>query len=215
MVKIRLIVGLGNPGSEYDLTRHNIGFLTLDVLAKKRGVFFKAEKKFLAEITKIQFLGDQIILMKPNTFMNLSGQAVGVVSNYFKIRPEEILVIHDELDLQPGRIKLKKGGNHGGHNGLKDIDAKLGSNAYYRLRIGIGHPRDCVEGQKTVNSSLFGLQIPDSSRNKKLEVPQYVLKRPSIEDQVKIEHCIERIHDNLESILEANLEVAQRHLHSL
>ncbi|MCV2509479.1 MAG: hypothetical protein N4Q32_03455, partial [Neisseriaceae bacterium] len=119
------------------------------------------------------------------------------------------------LDLQPGRLKLKQGGSNGGHNGLKDIDAKLGSNNYYRLRVGIGHPRDNIKHNNQADLSMFGLKMPSSFKAKKPEVTQYVLKKPSKEDQAQIEHAMDKITDNLDSILDLDLEVAQRHLHYL
>lgn len=138
---IRLIVGLGNPGTEYDHTRHNAGFMYLDELARWGGVSFKADKKYFGDTCKIRLAGEEVWLLKPMTFMNRSGQSVAMLANFFKIPPQQILVAHDELDLPPGVARFKQGGGHGGHNGLRDIIARLGNNRdFKRLRIGIGHP---------------------------------------------------------------------------
>jgi PTH1 family peptidyl-tRNA hydrolase len=140
---IRLIVGLGNPGTEYDQTRHNAGFLFLDEVARQYGGNFRTEKKYAGEYCKVIIQGQEVHLLKPMTFMNRSGQAVAPLANFFKIPPEQILVAHDELDIPPGTAKFKKGGGHGGHNGLKDIIRSLAnSKDFHRLRLGIGHPGD-------------------------------------------------------------------------
>ncbi|MFP4639760.1 MAG: aminoacyl-tRNA hydrolase [Guyparkeria sp.] len=145
---IKLIVGLGNPGQKYDDTRHNAGFWAVDAIAEALGGRWTEERKFSGAVARVPVDGTDLRLLKPATFMNRSGQSVGPLANFFKIAPEEILVIHDELDLPPGRMRLKRGGGHGGHNGLKDIQAALGSADFWRLRIGIGHPghRDAVVG---------------------------------------------------------------------
>src|SRR5664279_5039024 len=135
---IRLVVGLGNPGREYASTRHNAGFWFADALAAKLSALFGAEGKFASEVAKT---GD-VRLAKPVTYMNLSGRAVTALARFFDIAPNEILVVHDELDLKPGEAKIKFAGGHAGHNGLRDIQAQLGSPEFWRLRIGIGHPRD-------------------------------------------------------------------------
>jgi PTH1 family peptidyl-tRNA hydrolase len=137
---IKLIVGLGNPGQQYEKNRHNAGFLFLDSLFFKFGSSWIKDVKFHGLVTNIQINTDKVILLKPETFMNRSGQAVGAVMRYYKILPEEVLVVHDELDFNVGVVKLKKGGGHAGHNGLKDIIAHLDSKDFYRLRIGIGRP---------------------------------------------------------------------------
>ena len=141
MPAIRLIVGLGNPGAEYSDTRHNAGFWFLDALANREKVFFHEEKKFLGEVARVRLAGQDIWLLKPLTYMNRSGQSVVSLALYYKILPEEILVVHDELDLMPGCMKLKKGGGNAGHNGLKDITEKLSTPNFWRLRLGTGHPR--------------------------------------------------------------------------
>jgi peptidyl-tRNA hydrolase, PTH1 family len=136
---IRLVVGLGNPGNEYAATRHNAGFWLLDRLAERERLSFKRESKLQGELARLGGRHD-CWLLKPSTFMNLSGDAVGATARFYRIEPGEILVVHDELDLPPGAVRLKRGGGHGGHNGLRDIQQKLGTGDYLRLRIGIGHP---------------------------------------------------------------------------
>lgn len=138
---IKLIVGLGNPGAQYDATRHNAGFDYVDQLARRHGGNFQSQSKYFGEVCDIRLAGDKVLLIKPMTYMNRSGQAVGALANFYKIQPEEILVVHDELDIPPGAVKLKKAGGHGGHNGLKDIIKALANNKnFYRLRLGVGHP---------------------------------------------------------------------------
>lgn len=137
---IKLIVGLGNPGRQYEKTRHNAGFLFLDTLADQLGCVWINESKFQGVLAHGKIANTPVTLLKPDTFMNRSGQSVGKVARYYKLQPEEILVVHDELDFNPGIVKLKKDGGHAGHNGLRDIIAHLNSNQFYRLRIGIGRP---------------------------------------------------------------------------
>jgi PTH1 family peptidyl-tRNA hydrolase len=138
---IKLIVGLGNPGAEYERTRHNAGFDFVEELARQHNQPLKAESKFFGHTARINIDGSDIRLLNPSTFMNRSGQAVSAMAQFFKIEPEEILVAHDELDLDPGVARLKHGGGHGGHNGLRDIISSLGNNKNFsRLRLGIGHP---------------------------------------------------------------------------
>lgn len=136
---VSLIVGLGNPGAEYERTRHNAGFWFVEALARERGERFKHESKYHGEVCKLRIGGEEVWLLKPQTYMNRSGQAVAALARFYKIPPEAILVAHDELDFPPGTVRLKQGGGHGGHNGLRDIIAQLG-NEFLRLRIGIGHP---------------------------------------------------------------------------
>lgn len=169
MPAIRLIVGLGNPGVDYADTRHNAGFWFLDQLAQRERVFFREEKKFQGEVARVRLAGQDIWLLKPSTFMNRSGQAVVALALYYKILPEEILVVHDELDLMPGCMKLKKGGGNAGHNGLKDITEKLSTPNFWRLRLGTGHPRS------------LGMAQP---------VADFVLHAPSSEHKEMIEECI-------------------------
>ena len=164
--EIDLIVGLGNPGSQYARTRHNVGFWLLDQLAAS-GADLRVESKFQAEVGALKFAGRRVALLKPTTYMNLSGQAVGAYARYYKIQPAAILVVHDELDLAPGTVRLKRGGGHGGHNGLRDITAQLGTE-FLRLRLGIGHP---------------------GSADK---VVEYVLGNPPTDDRLAIEDAISR-----------------------
>lgn len=168
---IRLIVGLGNPGLEYEQTRHNAGFWLVDNLAHVRNVRLVRENRYQALAGKTRIKDQDVWLLEPQTFMNRSGQSVGALANFYKINAGEVLVVHDELDLAPGIAKLKLGGSSGGHNGLKDITAALGSQDYWRLRIGIGHPRE------------LGLQQP---------VVDYVLHRPRKEEQTLINDAIDR-----------------------
>ena len=139
---IKLIVGLGNPGPQYEATRHNAGFWWVDEIAAAHGARLAAEAKFFGTAGRMQHAGNDAWLLKPATFMNASGRAVAALAAFYKIAPEAVLVVHDELDLPPGAAKLKKGGGHGGHNGLKDIARALGTPDFWRLRLGIGHPGD-------------------------------------------------------------------------
>ena len=136
MASIRLIVGLGNPGPDYAATRHNAGFWLVDLLARQHSATLRAEGKFFSLYAR----AGETHLLEPQTFMNVSGKSVAALARFFKIQPDEILVAHDEMDIAPGEAKLKKGGSHAGHNGLRDIHAQLGSDQYWRLRVGIGHP---------------------------------------------------------------------------
>lgn len=188
-VMIRLIVGLGNPGFEYDHTRHNAGFWFLDALASKYQASFSVNSKFFALSAKFTYLNQDIWLLKPQTYMNLSGKAVQGIASFYKIVPSEIIVIHDELDFVPGVVKLKHGGGNGGHNGLKDIDRVIGKD-YWRLRLGIGHPGD---------------------RNK---VADYVLKKPIIDDKLKIDLASQKVLDHFDLILDSRFDEAMKIIHS-
>ncbi|MCW9011000.1 aminoacyl-tRNA hydrolase [Marinobacter sp.] len=139
---IVMVVGLGNPGSDYENTRHNAGALFVEALAREAGQTLRPEKKYHGLYARIQWQSLDLHLLNPSTFMNRSGTAIKALADFFKISPEQILVAHDELDLPPGTAKLKKGGGHGGHNGLRDTIAHLGTNDFQRLRLGIGHPGD-------------------------------------------------------------------------
>ncbi|MBL3557262.1 MULTISPECIES: aminoacyl-tRNA hydrolase [Marinobacter] len=139
---ILMVVGLGNPGPDYANTRHNAGALFVEALAREAGQTLRPEKKYHGLYTRIQLQGLDLHLLNPSTYMNRSGLSIKALADFFKIQPEQILVAHDELDLPPGTAKLKKGGGHGGHNGLRDTIAHLGTNDFQRLRIGIGHPGD-------------------------------------------------------------------------
>jgi len=154
---IRLIVGLGNPGAQYEKTRHNAGFWLIDRIAADLRVDFALEKAFSGHVAKTKLNGEPLTLLKPMTYMNRSGQAVGALARFYKLPVESVLVLHDELDLAPGQVKLKRGGGHAGHNGLKDIQAALGSPDFWRLRLGIGHPRTLGLAQAVVD---FVLQRP-------------------------------------------------------
>ena len=168
MSQIKLIVGLANPGAKYEGTRHNAGEWLVNELARMYNTSLKEEAKYFGKVAKIYTAQGEVRLLVPTTFMNLSGKAVGALANFYRIKPEEILVAHDELDLPPGVAKIKQGGGHGGHNGLKDIIASLGNNNnFYRVRIGIGHPghRDLVAG--------------------------YVLGKPAPQDQEKIDAAVD------------------------
>ena len=187
---IRLLVGLGNPGPEYDATRHNAGFWWLDAVAAKLGVRLAFERGYHGLVARVNRAGhDPLWLIEPQTFMNLSGKSVAALTRFFKIAPQEILVAHDELDLPPGQVKLKLGGSHAGHNGLKDLVAQLGSADFWRLRLGIGHP---------------GI---------KAEVIDYVLRKPSQEHREAIEHCIARTLDALDLLLAGEMERAMMKVH--
>ncbi len=137
---MQLIVGLGNPGPKYENTRHNIGFRFLDLLAESRGLRFDAAPRFRADIATWKHAGDKVLLVKPQTFMNNSGEAVGPLARYYDIAPGQIIVVYDDLDLPSGKIRLKKGGGHGGHNGLKSLNRHLPDAGYVRVKIGIGRP---------------------------------------------------------------------------
>jgi peptidyl-tRNA hydrolase, PTH1 family len=151
---IQIIAGLGNPGKEYAQTRHNAGFWLLDSLAAQCGASWRMDKAYNAEISKITLAGQSVWLMKPQTFMNLSGHAVVPFMRFYRLHPESLLVAHDELDVLPGEVRLKQGGGNGGHNGLKDIQAQLGTPNFWRLRLGIGHPRSLHLNQEVVNFVL-------------------------------------------------------------
>ncbi|WP_257255436.1 MULTISPECIES: aminoacyl-tRNA hydrolase [unclassified Endozoicomonas] len=165
---IRLVVGLGNPGAQYDDTRHNAGFWYVEQLARAYGTSLQPEKKFFGLAARVTIGGQDVRLLNPTTFMNRSGQAVGAISTFFKIPSQSILVVHDELDLPAGIGRLKQGGGHGGHNGLRDIISALGNNKdFLRLRLGIGHPGESKE------------------------VVNYVLNKPSVADRQKIDSVID------------------------
>lgn len=140
MSSIQLIAGLGNPGPQYARTLHNIGFWFVDDLARQGNTSFRREPKFFAEVCEVTLAARRVRLLKPETYMNLSGQSLLAVSQFYKLPVESLLVVHDEIDLPPGTLRLKQGGGHGGHNGLRDIASRLGSNEFARLRIGVGHP---------------------------------------------------------------------------
>lgn len=188
--RVQLIVGLGNPGREYQDTRHNAGFWFVDELARQQGVSFKLEKKFQGEVARCQLDGEECWLLKPQTFMNLSGQSVQALASFYKIPIEAIFVVHDELDLDAGIVRLKDGGGHGGHNGVRDIISKMGGNNFLRLRIGIGHPGD--------KSSVTG----------------HVLNKVTMDDRIEIERAIDSALRELPLILNGEVQRAMNTLHS-
>ena len=185
-----LEVGLGNPGAQYEATRHNAGFWWVDEFARSCGASFRPESKFHGLFARVAAHGREVMLLKPQTFMNVSGRAVGAVAQFYKIAPAQILVVHDELDLPPGSAKLKLGGGHGGHNGLKDIIAHLGTKDFWRLRIGIGHPGE---------------------RN---DVSNFVLNPPRKEERILIEEAMRRAQEVAALVVEGKMEAAMLKLHS-
>lgn len=189
MTGIRLIAGLGNPGKEYAATRHNAGFWFLDLIAQRYGVNLRMESRFQAQIAKIKGQTQELWLLAPQAFMNLSGQSVAGVAQYYKIAPQEILVVHDELDLPPGTARLKKGGGHAGHNGLKDIIARMGAD-FWRLRIGIGHPGD------------------------KQAVADFVLQRPNAAETALIHDALAQSEQVLDLIVAGDMSAAMQKLHT-
>ena len=188
---IRLVAGLGNPGRGYAGTRHNAGFWFVDELAGRLNASFAAEAKFGGDLAKAGVLR----LVKPMTFMNLSGRAVAAAARFFGVQPAEILVVHDELDLLPGKAKMKFGGGHAGHNGLRDIQAQLGSADFWRLRIGIGHPRDSELAQQ--------------------DVVDYVLKPPRSEERAAIDEAMLRALKAWPAIAQGDMEDAMMTLHTV
>ena len=187
---IKLFVGLGNPGFEYQGTRHNAGFWWIDALAEQLKVSLQPDAKLQALMARTQIKGETLWLLAPQTFMNLSGKSVAGLAKFFKIAPENILVVHDELDVTPGEAKLKKGGSHAGHNGLRDIHAQLGSDQYWRLRLGIGHPGD------------------------KAEVVNWVLKKPAPDQREAIHACIDRTLKAVPDLLAGEMDKATRLIHT-
>jgi PTH1 family peptidyl-tRNA hydrolase len=187
---IRLFVGLGNPGAEYEATRHNAGFWWLGALAGKLGARLVPERGYQALAARVSGPQGPVWLLEPMTFMNRSGFAVATLARFFKIEPQQILVVHDELDLLPGQAKLKFGGSAAGHNGLKDIHGMLGTPDFWRLRLGIGHP-----GVKS-------------------EVVNYVLKRPSAADREAIEQAIAKTLDASDLLLAGEMDKALARIHA-
>ncbi|MFM1989897.1 MAG: hypothetical protein RJA99_2854 [Pseudomonadota bacterium] len=166
MTAIRLIVGLGNPGPEHEHDRHNAGFWFVEAVAREHGGSWRRERGFFGEAARARIGGQDVWLLKPGTYMNRSGQAVAAIAKFYRIATGEILVAHDELDLPPGTVKLKRGGGSGGHNGLKDITAAMGGPDYWRLRIGIGHPRELYPGREVVD---FVLQRPSRAEQQAID----------------------------------------------
>jgi PTH1 family peptidyl-tRNA hydrolase len=189
MSSVQLIVGLGNPGAQYEQTRHNAGFWFVEEVARQYGAVFRPESKFSGEVARIQVGGRDCWLLKPGTFMNRSGQAIQAIANFYKISPQSILVVHDELDLPVGVAKLKVGGGHGGHNGLRDTIAKIGAE-FARLRLGIGHP-----GHRD-------------------QVVDYVLKAPSKIDRQKLDDAIYEASRIVPDLLQGDFAKAMQQLHT-
>ncbi|MEW6445027.1 MAG: aminoacyl-tRNA hydrolase [Pseudomonadota bacterium] len=188
---IRLIVGLGNPGAEYADTRHNAGFWFVDEIARMTGSTLRPEPRFHGQAARVTLDGRELWLLAPTTYMNRSGQSVAALARFYKIAPEQILIAHDEIDLPPGQIKLKYAGGHGGHNGLRDIHAHMGTPNYWRLRIGVGHPgsKDLVVG--------------------------YVLHAPSKVDREKIDFTLDEARRQLSTLLRGDTTAVMNHLHAL
>jgi PTH1 family peptidyl-tRNA hydrolase len=196
---IQLIVGLGNPGAEYAATRHNAGFWFIDQLARDAGATLRDERRFHGAYAKAHVRGKEVHLLQPQTFMSRSGLSVVAVAQFFKILPQAILVVHDELDLPAGVAKLKCGGSSGGHNGLKDISAHLSTQQYWRLRIGIGHPRDL---------------IPETARaGARPDVVNFVLKPPRKDEQAVIDASIDKSLSVMPMIVHGEMERAMMQLH--
>jgi peptidyl-tRNA hydrolase, PTH1 family len=187
---IKLFVGLGNPGTEYEATRHNAGFWWTEALARELKVTLSLDKSYYGRVGRATVNGRNIWLLEPMTFMNLSGKAVAALARFFKITPEEILVAHDEIDIVPGQAKLKFGGSHAGHNGLRDIHAQLGTGDYWRLRLGVGHP------------------------GVKAEVINWVLKKPAQEHREAIEDSIARALKAVPELLAGEMEKATMLIHT-
>ena len=187
---IKLFVGLGNPGAQYEATRHNAGFWWLNALARELKTRLVMDKTYHGLVARTSVHGQTVWLLEPQTFMNLSGQSVAALARFFKIESREILVAHDELDLAPGAAKLKLGGSHAGHNGLRDIHAQLGTDDYWRLRLGIGHP-----GVKS-------------------EVIDWVLKRPSLDEHIAIDQSIDRALKALPYLLAGDMDKATLLIHT-
>ena len=185
-IQFQLVAGLGNPGPDYSRTRHNAGFWFVDELARQLGASFSLDKRYHAAIAQATVEGRRVHLVKPMNFMNNSGQGLAAVAKFYKIDPARILVAHDELDLEPGHIRVKNGGGHGGHNGLRDIVPRLGTKDFYRLRVGIGHP-----GHKNAVSG-------------------YVLKRPSADDQRAIEDAIDVALRESSALIDGDVNVATK-----
>ncbi len=189
-IDLKVIVGLGNPGSKYTETRHNAGFWFIEEVARKYAATFRPDKKFHGEVAKISLEGKDIWLLKPGTFMNRSGLSVQSLLSFYRMNADQLLVVHDEIDLPPGTAKLKTGGGHGGHNGLRDIISQLGSKEFHRLRIGVGHP-----GSKD-------------------QVVDYVLHNASRDDRILIDRDIDDAVAVLPDLASGAFEQAMQTLHS-
>ena len=192
MSTVSAIIGLRNPGAQYADTRHNAGAWMVEMLARQAGASLRSERKFLGDYAKVELDGHTVHLLLPSTFMNCSGQSVSLLTKFFKLSPEQLLVAHDELDIPPGQARFKQGGGHGGHNGLRDIISALGNNrSFHRLRIGIGHPGDA---SRVVN---------------------YVLGSPGKSDRIAIDSAIEAAVDALPLALSGDWAKAMNRLHAV
>ena len=187
---IKLLVGLGNPGTDYEDTRHNAGFWWIDAAARRLGVGLQAERSWFGLAARVSRAAGPVWLLEPQTFMNASGKAVAALARFYRIEPAEVLVVHDELDLPPGQMKLKFAGSAAGHNGLKDIQAQLGSADFWRLRLGIGHP------------------------GVKAEVIHYVLRKPPADQRSAIDQAIDTSVKSLDLLLAGEMETAMMRLHA-
>ncbi|NBS96247.1 MAG: aminoacyl-tRNA hydrolase [Betaproteobacteria bacterium] len=194
MSAIQMIVGLGNPGPEHETDRHNAGFWFIERIAAQARTTLRAESRFSARVARATVAGGPVWLLQPTTWMNLSGRAIVALANFYRIEPAAILVAHDELDLAPGIARLKWGGGSGGHNGLKDATTALGTDAYWRLRLGIGHPRQLCPGPK--------------------DVKDFVLERPSRDQQIAIDAALQRALDVLDLLVSGAIERAAQKLHT-
>ena len=186
---LQLVVGLGNSGARYAATRHNVGFWFVDELARRSGAPFRLRTKFFAELAEVIIAGQRVYLLKPMTQMNLSGQSTASVAHFYRIKPTQILVIHDEIDLPIGEVRLKRGGGHGGHNGVRDIISRLGTGDFVRLRLGISHP------------------------GAKEEVTGHVLGQASAKEREELACANERILGDIESLLRGEIEQTMNRLH--
>ncbi len=187
---IKLLVGLGNPGPEYESTRHNAGFWWLDAVARELKTPLVMDKNYHGLVGRTSINGQTVWLLKPLTFMNLCGKSVAALARFFKIDPADILVAHDELDIAPGEAKLKFGGSHAGHNGLRDIHAQLGTDDYWRLRLGVGHP---------------GVRS---------EVIHWVLQKPSLDHRIAVDQSIDRALKALPHLLAGDMDKATMLIHT-
>jgi len=189
--EVSLVVGLGNPTSQYEKTRHNAGFWFLDLLAKQQSKPFESVSRFQAEMFSADWSGIKVLFLKPMTYMNNSGHSVGAVARYYRVPPEKVLVVHDDLDFDAGTIRLKRGGGHGGHNGVRDVIDCLGSKAFVRLRIGVGRPMD------------------------RQSVLSYVLTRPSLAEKEAITSVLQSAADQCGQIISGELGEVMNQLHGL
>ena len=188
---MKLIVGLGNPGPQYAGHRHNVGFWVVEQLASAG---WSRESKFKADMVKARIAGEDCWLMKPTTFMNASGEAVGAFARFHRLQADDIVVIHDELDIAPGAVRIKQGGGHGGHNGVRDIESHLGTPGFWRVRVGIGHPRTHQLNQ---------------------DVADFVLHAPRADEKTSIDRAIDEVVRELPALLAGDAAAAQRRLHAL